>query len=389
MRPQNHYAGVVLAVPVTTGYVRYSTEEADWYIARCLGQLISRSGLDKQEIDGLAVSSFTLAPDPVAALSRSLGLSLRWLESVPFGGASGVLALRRAARAVQANDADVVACIGADSHPRGGFSDLVRQFSWASMDAVFPYGAAGPSMPFAHMTSQYMNATGATSDDFGKLCVSQRYNASAFAGALLGTPITLDDYLAARPVAEPLRKLDVVMPCAGAEGFLVMSEKRAQALGLPYAHIRAVVERHNAYPDDYMILRGGWAQEAERLYSEAAVSPADVDVVATYDDYPAVVFMQLEGLGFCAQGEAAQLVRERDFTFNGDFPHNTNGGQLGCGQAGAAGGYLGLVEILRQVTGQAGDNQVADAKVGLASGYGMAIYDRCLATGAAVIEGGG
>jgi acetyl-CoA acetyltransferase len=281
----------------------------------------------------------------------------------------------------------VVACIGADANPRGGFSGLASRFSWAAIDAVYPYGAAGPSMPFAHLTRRYMDASGATRADFGHLCVSQRRNAGAVPHALLGTPITLQDYLDARPIAEPLHKLDLVMPCVGAEGFLVMSRGHARRLGLPHARIRSVVERHNAYADDDAILRGGWAQECDRLYRQAGVAPHDIDVLATYDDYPAVVFLQLEGLGFCQPGTAAAFVQAHDFGFDGDFPHNTSGGQLGCGQAGAAGGYLGLVEILRQVTGQAGANQVRGARLGLASGYGMAVYDRCLATSAAILEG--
>lgn len=378
---------VVLAVPVTTAYTRYSTEPADWYVAQCLRELLVRARLSKDSVDGLAVSSFTLPPDPVASLSRSLGLSLRWLESVPFGGASGVIALRRAARAVQAGDAEVIACIGADANPRGGFAGLASRFSWAAIDAIHPYGAAGPGMPFAHLTRRYMEATGATRADFGRLCVSQRQNASAVPHALLGTAITLDDYLHARPIAEPLHKLDLVMPCAGAEGFLVMSRGRARRLGLAHARLRAVVERHNAYADDDAILRGGWVLEQARLYRQAGATPQDIDVLATYDDYPAVVFLQLEGLGFCQPGTAAAFIQAHDLGFRGDFPHNTSGGQLGCGQAGAAGGYLGLVEVLRQVTGQAGANQVPGARLGLASGYGMAVYDRCLATGAAIIEG--
>ncbi|MEX3945781.1 thiolase family protein [Paraburkholderia sp. BR10937] len=387
MAIQSEDAQAVLAVPVTTGYARYSTEAADWYVAQCLRELLAGAGLSKDSIDGLAVSSFTLAPDPVASLSRSLGLSLRWLESVPFGGASGVIALRRAARAVEAGDAEVVACIGADANPRGGFAGLASRFSRAAIDAVYPYGAAGPNMPFAHLTQRYMDATGATRVDFGRLCVSQRANASAVAHALLRDPISLEAYLEARPIAEPLHKLDVVMPCAGAEGFLVMPRRRALRLGVPYARIRSVVERHNAYADDEAILRGGWAQECSRLYREAGVGCGDIDVLATYDDYPAVVFLQLEGLGFCPPRAAAAFIQSHDLSFGGDFPHNTSGGQLGCGQAGAAGGYLGLVEVLRQVTAQAGANQVRAARIGLASGYGMAVYDRCLATGAAIIEG--
>lgn len=381
------FSNVVLAAPTSFGYSRYSTEPADWYFAQCLRTMLSASGLAKRDIDGLSASSFTLAPNPVASLSRSLGVTLTWLESVPFGGASGVMSLRRAARAVQAGDATVVACIAADANPRNAFKELVSAFSVASSDAVYPYGAAGPNMPFAHVTRQYMDATGTTREDFGRLCVAQRFNAQHCEHALLRTPTTLDDYLSAPAIAGPLHKLDLVMPCAGAEGFLVLREPHARALGLPYARILSAVERHNAYPEDIRISRGGWAQDARHLYERAGQTPQSIDVVATYDDCPAVVFMQLEGQGFCEPGQARRFVADNDLRFNGTFPHNTSGGQLGCGQPGAAGGFIGIVEVLRQVTRQAGPRQVSDARIGLASGYGMIMYDRCLGSGAVIMEG--
>jgi len=96
--------------------------------------------------------------------------------------------------------------------------------------------------------------------------------------------------------------------------------------------------------------------------------------------------MQLEDLGFCAAGDIGSFIRSRSFTVDGTFPLNTSGGQLSVGQAGAAGGYLGLVECLRQLTGVAADRQVPDATVGLVSGFGMINYDRGLCSGAAVLR---
>src|SRR2546426_11460430 len=96
------YEGVAVAIPVTVPYVRYSIRSAHWWLARCLADLLKGSGLKKEDIDGLSVSSFTLAPDTAIGLTQHLGLSPRWLDHVPFGGASGVVALRRAARTRQA-----------------------------------------------------------------------------------------------------------------------------------------------------------------------------------------------------------------------------------------------------------------------------------------------
>ena len=109
----------------------------------------------------------------------------------------------------------------------------------------------------------------------------------------------------------------------------------------------------------------------------------------TYDDYPVIVMMQLEGLGFCAKGEAPDFVRAHDLTVGGDFPHNTSGGQLSVGQAGAAGGHLGLVEAVRQVTGRALGAQVPGARTALVSGFGMVNYDRGICSSAVILAGDG
>jgi acetyl-CoA acetyltransferase len=386
MSARRGYDDVALAVPVTVPYVRYSIRSAHWWLARMLAELIKRAGVKKEDVDGLTVSSFTLAPDTAIGLTQHFGLSPRWLDHIPFGGASGIVALRRAARAVQAGDAEIVACIAGDTNHVDSFRLTLANFSQFARDAVYPYGAGGPNASFAFLTSYYMRIYGATRDDFGKLCVAQRANALRFPHALFKKPLTLEEYRAARPIAAPLHLFDCVMPCAGAEGFLVLREARAKALGLAYARLLGAVERHNAFPSDPVQLRAGWALEREALYAQAAVGPDDIDFVETYDDYPVISLMQLEDLGFCAKGDGPAFVRAHTFTCDGDFPLNTSGGQLSVGQAGAAGGFLGLVEAIRQLTGAASDRQVPSAKIGLVSGFGMINFDRGLGSGAAILS---
>ena len=379
------YEGVAVAVPVTVPYVRYSIRSAHWWLARCLSSLLKDSGLKKSDVDGLTISSFTLQPDTAIGLTQHLGLSPRWLDHIPLGGASGVVALRRAARAVQAGDASVVACLAGDTNHVDSFRLTLANFSQFARDAVYPYGAGGPNASFAFLTAHYMRESGATREDFGKLCVAQRANALKFPHALFKKPLSMQEYLAARPIADPLHLFDCVMPCAGAEGFLVLSEERAKSLRLKYARIRGTIERHNAFPEDPIQVRGGWALDRDDLYAQAGAGPADMDFVQTYDDYPVIVAMQLEDLGFCGKNAAPAFIRENTFTHDGSIPHNTSGGQLSVGQAGAAGGFLGLVEAIRQLTGEAGARQVRDAKIGLVSGFGMINFDRGLGSGAAVL----
>jgi acetyl-CoA acetyltransferase len=384
-RRRQDYDGVAVAVPVSVPYVRYSIRSAHWFIARALRGLLETSGLDKGDIDGVCVSSFLLFPDTAVGLMQHLGLSPRWLDHIPMGGACGVVALRRAARAVQAGDADIVACVAGDTNHVDSFRHTIASFSQFARDAVYPYGSGGPNASFAFLTDHYMRKTGARREDFGKLCVAQRSNALAYPLALFRKPLTLEDYLEARPIADPLRLFDCVMPCAGAEAFLVMSDDRARSLGLPGAQILGTIERHNAFPDDAIQMRGGWALDCDALYSQAGIGPADIDLVELYDDYPVIVAMQLEDLGFCAKGAAPEFIRGNSFTANGTLPLNTSGGQLSVGQAGAAGGYLGLVEALRQLTGRPLGTAVAGARHALVSGFGMINYDRGLCSGAAIL----
>jgi acetyl-CoA acetyltransferase len=379
------YEGVAVAVPVTVPYVRYSTRGAHHFIGRALDGLLKQGGLAKSEIDGLTVSSFSLVPDTAVAVTQHLGLSPRWLDHIPTGGASGVMALRRAARAVQAGDASIVACIAADTNHVDSFRLMLGGFSQFARDATYPYGSGGPNALFAFITAHYMQRTGAKRQDFGRLAVDQRTNALACASRFFKKPLTLDEYLAARPIAEPLHLFDCVMPCAGAEAFLVLSEQRARDAGLAFATVRGSIERHNAFSDDPIMMRGGWLVDQAELYAMADANPTDMAFLQSYDDYPVIVMMQLEGLGFCGPGEAPAFVREHRGTWDGALPHNTSGGQLSSGQAGCAGGFLGMTEAIRQLTGQAAGREVKNARLGLVSGYGIVAYDRCLCTGAVIL----
>ncbi|WP_306118185.1 MULTISPECIES: thiolase family protein [unclassified Roseitalea] len=379
------YKDIVVAVPVSVPYARQSRHGATHFLGRAMRALVEGAGIEKSAIDGLAVASFTMAPDSGVALARTFGLSLRWLDTIPLGGASAIAALRRAARAVEAGDAEIVACIGGDTNQPGGFRQITARLSAATEDALYPVGAGGPNQSFAYLTDAYMRRFGARAEDFGRLCVAQRANAAGNPAAMLRAPITLDDYMASRPIAGPIRKLDCVMPCAGAEGFVVMRRHRADELGVAACALLSSSERHNAFADDQVQYRGGWALDRDALYGDAGVTPPEIDLVQTYDDYPVMSFIQLEDLGFCDKGEAARFVADHDLRSGGDFPVNTGGGQLSAGQAGAGGGFLGVTEALRQLTGRAEGRQVPRARTALVSGFGMIAYDRGLSAGAAIL----
>ena len=169
MGKRRSYEGVALCAPYSTPYQRYSIETAHWWIARALRGSLELAGLRPYDIDGFTVSSFTLFPDTAVGLTQHLGLSPRWLDHIPMGGASGVVALRRAARAVQTGDADIVACVAGDTNHIDSFRLMLSSFSRFASDASYPYGYGGPNANFALLTDRYMQEFGATREDFGRI----------------------------------------------------------------------------------------------------------------------------------------------------------------------------------------------------------------------------
>ena len=350
-----------------------------------LAELVKQSGVPKDAIDGLCVSSFSLAPDTAVGLTQHLGVSPRWLDHVPMGGASGVVAVRRAARAVQAGDADIVACITGDTNHVDSFRQMLGSFSAFARDATYPYGSGGPNSIFAFITAHTMRTRGADArglrPDLRRAAPERAghpardVQEAADAGRVPGRA-------AHRRPDPPVRLRDALRR---RRGVLVMSEARARDLGLPFVHVLAATERHNAWRDDPIMIRGGWSVDRDELYAMAGIRPNDLDFVQFYDDYPVIVMMQFEDHGLCAEGEGADFVRAHTLDCDGTMPTNTSGGQLSIGQAGAAGGYLGLVETVRQLTDRPLGKAVPDANVGLVSGFGMITYDRCLCTGALIL----
>lgn len=388
MQKQASYEGAVVCAPVTVPYVRFSPETAHWWAGAALQKLAAKTGLKPADIDGICFSSFSSTPDTVVGMVQHLGLSPRWMDHIPTGGASGVMALRRAARAVQAGDANIVVCVAADTNMIDSFRQGLAAFSRFSQDATYPYGFGGPNATFALLTEHYMRKFDISRKEFGKLCVAQRSNALSNPLALMKKPLSIEQYMNARPIADPVHLFDCVMPCAGAEAFIVTNPETAARLELSTVNIRATIERHNAFTQDDVQYRAGWAQDIDQLWQAADRQPSDMSMLQAYDDYPVIVAMQLEDLGFCEKGQAGDFIRETDFKIAGDLPLNTNGGQLSMGQAGAAGGFQCVTEALRQVLHEPLGDQIPDAKNGLISGFGLVNYDRGVCTAAAIIEMG-
>ena len=302
------YDGVAVAVPVTVPYERFSIRGAHWFMARALKRLVDGAGISKDEIDGLCVASFTLAPDSAVGLTQHLGLSPRWLDHIPMGGASGDRQPaprgargsggRRRDRRLHRRRHQPDRQFSPQAPRASACSRRTRSIPMAPADRT-AVSRSSPPITCAPMAR--------SREDFGKLCVAQRTNALRNPNALFKKPLTLDEYLGARLVADPLRLFDCVMPCAGAEAFLVMQRgTRAAARAAACAPRR----RHRAaqrLPRRSRAAPRRLGDGPRSTCTSAGIGPADIDVLEAYDDYPVICVFQIEDLGFCAKGEGPRL----------------------------------------------------------------------------------
>ncbi|MGB2693725.1 MAG: lipid-transfer protein, partial [Dehalococcoidia bacterium] len=231
-----------------------------------------------------------------------------------------------------------------------------------------PYGLVSPAQQNAVMARRYMHEYGATQEHFARVAVAQRRHATHNPRALFREPITVDDVLTSRMIADPLHLLDCCVETDGACAVLITSAERARDLRQPPAYIAAAAQGSGArhymmapfYKNDAFDLPNVYA--ARDVYAMAGVGPADIDVALLYDVFSPLVLWQLEAYGFCAPGEAGPFVAEGRIDWpDGDIPVNTHGGSL---SEAYVHGMNHILEAVRQLRGTS-TCQVDAAKVAL------------------------
>ena len=347
-------------------------------MAEAIAQALRGAGLTPDRVDGLGVASFTLRPDRAIDLAWRLGLRLNWCMQDEMGGASAINLLRQAWLALQAGQAETIVLVAGDHFTGADFAGLVRGYNRSAQDYLSPLGCEGPNPLFAMLTQRQMAHTGLTREDYGALCVAQRRWAAGNPNAAYREPLNLAQYLAAPMVAPPLGRLDCVPVVSGACA-LVLSARPA---GIS-VRLLASDACYNGDQQEGDGLQTGIAAFAPALWRRAGLGPEDMDVLSVYDDYPAMALAQLCDLGLARADDLPGFIARRLATR--DLPVNTAGGQLSAGQAGTAGGMHGLVEVVRQLLGQAGDRQVGGARHGVATGYGMVQLRYGMCANAAVL----
>jgi acetyl-CoA acetyltransferase len=356
--------------------------------AEILESLIARTGIEKKEIDGLLLSSSMTGAGNCfwsQTTADQLGLELDFCQTIDLGGCSAAGALARAALAIDAGLCTTALLLFADTQASENNMHARGFQEWTG-----PYGLIGPPASFGLLSRRYEHQFGLDYRTLGKLAVTQRNHALLNDNACekLRKPITIEDYLSSRMIADPIRLLDCVMVCDGASGLLVTSRARAKAKGFAKFVVPIGYGERTNYREAESIVditESGHSVAGQRAFAAAGLGPRDVASFHPYDDFIIAIMMQLEMLGFCKRGQGPDFIKENDFMFGGNLPLNTGGGQISAGQAGLAGGGTNLVEAVRQLFGEGGKRQIKNTANALVTGIGWIPYGRNWGTSVVMI----
>ncbi len=380
---------IVIAGYSETPVVFRSGRSAYDFAGEALAALIESTGIDKDIIDGMSVTvPLSEASNPFFAvyMADALGISPTWLNYGGIGGCSATGGVARAMSAIRDGYCEVALVLSADA-PSTSWRANYGAFRGEFQD---PVGVQGPPAMFGLLMNRYAYQYDLKEEALAKIATVQREHALLNDNALekFKKPMTKEDYLSSRVVADPLRMLDSVMFCDGANAFLVMTQARANQIGLkktvrPAAYAELTnVNGNQSCPD---ITETGFARIAPKVFAKAGLKPSDISMFHPYDDFTIAVLMQFEDFGFCERGEGSDFILANDISYQGNIPLNTGGGQISAGQPGLASGGLNLAEAVRQLFGEGGKRQVKAPKTALVTGIGVIPYGRNWGTSAAMI----
>jgi acetyl-CoA acetyltransferase len=306
-------------------------------------------------------------------LVEELGITARVAETLNVGGSTPLVMAIRAATAIRAGQADGVLCVAAGRFPSvgaGGAARNTRMFAHPDFDSL--YGTYIPPI-YAQVATRHMHEYGVTRADMAAVAVGQRAWSLHHPDALMAPrgALTVQDVLAARPIATPFHLLDCSVPCDGGGAFLVagadlarrINPRSAWVLGYGEVHLRANVSQLRTLGEF------GARQAARAAYGMAGAVPADVRVAQLYDSFSYNPILGVEQMDFVPDGQGGVFFASGRGAPGGDLAVNTNGGLLSFGHTGDASGLSVLGEAALQVMGRAGARQV-DAPLALVHGYG-------------------
>lgn len=363
-----------------TAYVRGADKVPMELIVDACDAAIRDAGLTPADIDGIIPPpGWALAED----IAGHLGIAqLNYSVTVHMGGASMTAALQSAAMAVSCGLANhVLITMGWNGYSalrsKPGMKKSRRgmeagSYAINSPDYFAPYGIRSPAQLYSFVLTSYIEQHGLREDAACEIALLSRENAQLNKNALMaGTPLTADEYYASAQLAGPLRKFDCCLETDAAAALIISRTDRARDMRHHPVLYLGGAEGH-PYPADDLVGRNGMLATglhaaAPLAFQRAQLSPGDVDLLELYDCFTYVVMLELEALGFCDPGGAADLVMSGALRRGGRWPLNTHGGLLSQGHVW---GLNHLVEATRQLRHDAGEAQVSGAQTAVVTGWG-------------------
>jgi acetyl-CoA acetyltransferase len=328
---------------------------------------LDQAGLQPMDVDGLFLC---LPEDMLSGLTFAeyLGIQPRITENNRTGGSAFQTFVYWAAMALAAGEINV-ALIAYGSNQRSKSGKLVTPVQQHRYEGR--YKPLLPISSYALAASRHMHAFGTTREQFAEVAVAARSWANLNPDAFARGPLSIDDCISARLVSSPLGLRDCCLVTDGAAAIVMTRSDRARDHNSrPVYVLGAAAEtthRNISMMPDLTVTAA--AEAGRRAYAQAKVGPADIDVVELYDAFTINTILFLEDLGFCPKGEGGRFVEGGRIAPGGTLPVNTNGGGLSCVHPGMYGLFT-LVEAVTQVSGTAGERQVADVNLALAHGNG-------------------
>lgn len=346
------------------------------------------AGLTPRDVDVLLLAPCLHSMEDQADLIFSrvvedLGLSgtVKANMMVHSGGSTSDNLARVAANMIATGEAETVLVVQTD---RWGSADINAMIDMLTFNGIPREWERQAGQNFnaigALLTRRYMHESGATEADMAAICVALREWAQLNPNAMFqGKPLSVEDVLRSRLMAEPLHALECPMMGDGATAFVMASEDRARSLtDRPLVRIAGSggVVTHFSLAQEADLGTLGWPKAAAQAYAEAGWSADDADFAQIYDSYPVILALAVEGLGITAKGEGAKSFAAGAFSPGGRFPVNTNGGLLSGGHIALGGGMALLLEAVRQLMDRAPpERQIKGCRRGIVGGTGGSYSD--------------
>ncbi len=340
---------------------------------------IADAGIEKSTIDGYvnAGGGGGMMVDDAVTMAEYLRIDHKYIDGTMTGGSSFEFHVQHLAAAIRDGLCDTaLVTYGSDQLSRMGRRLGTGGFQRAGQRVAGPiqYEAAyGNSLvgSYAMHAMRHMHEFGTTSEHLAEIAVGIREFAMLNPKAMYRDPMTVDDVLNSRMIADPLHKLDCCAITDGGGAFVITTAERAKDLSQDPIYVlgAAGAQTHWNISQQPDFTTSAGAKAAPIAFGQAGLTHDDVDMLMFYDSFTITCLILLESLGFVKPGEGGPFVAEGNLKRGGKWPLNTDGGGLSSNHPGMRGIFL-IIEAVRQLRGQGGESQVLNCEVALAAGSG-------------------